>query len=62
MPVQKFHSIEEMNARAAEPQASLAERIAYVWSLALTMGKPLPRGLFKFRSVEEMNAAREGGR
>lgn len=62
MPIQKFRSIEEMNARATEPQATLAQRIAYVWSLAMTMGKPLPRGVFKFRDIEEMNAAREAGR
>lgn len=51
-----------MNARATGPQTTLAEQIAYVWSLATTLGKPLPRGVFKYRSVEEMNAAREAGR
>lgn len=58
MPIQKFRSIEEMNA-APEPPADTADRIAYVWALALTMGRPLPRGVARFRSIDELKASRE---
>jgi hypothetical protein len=60
MRVQKFRSIEEMN-KAPEPpsQESPFERFvqlcAQYWAIA---PKPYPRGVFKFRSIEEAQKAR----
>lgn len=59
MPVEKFRSIEAMNAATLQPDASLGRRIAFVWEMAMRLGRPLPRGVRKFRSVEEMSAARD---
>ena len=61
MPVQKFRSIEEMNkARAPEPEEPHFERFlrhcARYWAIA---PKHYPRGVFKFRSIEEAQKARE---
>jgi hypothetical protein len=55
MPVQKFRSIEEMNrAPVAELRSSDFERFlrhcARYWAMA---PKRYPRGVFKFRSIEE---------
>jgi hypothetical protein len=59
MPVQKFRSIEEMN-KASEPQGSEFERFlrhcARYWAIS---PKKYPRGVFKFRSIEEAQKARE---
>jgi hypothetical protein len=63
MPVQKFRSIEEMN-RAPVPESrssgSNFERFlrhcARWWAIA---PKNYPRGVFKFRSLEEAQKARE---
>jgi hypothetical protein len=60
MSVQKFRSIEEMN-KAPEPssQEPPFERFlrlcAQYWTIA---PKPYPRGVFKFRSIEEAQKAR----
>jgi len=60
MRVQKFRSIEEMN-KAPEPasQEPPFERFvrlcAQYWAIA---PKPYPRGVFKFRSIEEAQKAR----
>ena len=60
MPVQKFRSIEEMN-KAPEPssQEPSFERFvrlcAQYWAIA---PKQYPRGVFKFRSIEEAQKAR----
>ena len=54
MPVQKFRSIEEMNA--APPRASAQDfdrflrHCARFWKIA---PKIYPRGVFKFRSIQE---------
>jgi hypothetical protein len=61
MPVQKFRSIEEMNkAVAPESQEPPFERFlrhcARYWAIA---PKRYPRGVFKFRSIEEAQKARE---
>ena len=61
MSVQKFRSIEEMNkAPAPELRGSNFERFlrhcARWWAIA---PKHYPRGVFKFRSIEEAQAARE---
>jgi hypothetical protein len=61
MPVQKFRSIEEMNrAPVPEPRGSDFERFlrlcARYWAIS---PKRYPRGVFKFRSIEEAQKARE---
>ena len=61
MPVQKFRSIEEMNkAPLPESQEPHFERFlrhcARWWAIA---PKKYPRGVFKFRNLEEAQAARE---
>ena len=61
MPVQKFRSIEEMNnARPINsPGSDSFERFlrlcARYWAIA---PKRYPRGVFKFRSIEEAQKAR----
>lgn len=60
MPVQKFRSIEEMNqAPLAPPGPSDFERFlrhcARYWAIA---PKIYPRGVFKFRSIEEAHSPR----
>ena len=61
MPVQKFRSIEEMNnARPlvrGEPDIDRFFRhCARYWAIA---PKRYPRGVFKFRTIEEAQKARE---
>lgn len=61
MPVQKFRSIEEMN-RAQVPESrksdfeSFLRHCARYWAIA---PKDYPRGVFKFRTIEEAQEARE---
>jgi len=60
-PVQKFRSIEEMNnAAVPEDQEPPFERFlrhcARYWAIA---PKRYPRGVFKFRTIEEAQKARE---
>ncbi len=60
MTVQKFRSIEEMNnAPASESRRPDIERFlrhcARYWSIA---PKRYPRGVFKFRTIEEAQNAR----
>jgi hypothetical protein len=59
--VQKFRSIEEMNrAAVARDPASDFNRFlrhcARFWALA---PRRYPRGVFKYRTIEEANAARK---
>ena len=61
MPVQKFRSIEEMNkAPLPESRGSDFERFlrhcARWWAIA---PKQYPRGVFKFRTIEDAQKARE---
>lgn len=61
MRVQKFRSIEEMNkASVPEPDEPPFERFLRhcerYWAIA---PKQYPRGVFKFRSLEEAQKARE---
>jgi len=61
MPVQKFRSIEEMNkAPLPETREPHFERFlrhcARWWAIA---PKKYPRGVFKFRTIEEAQEARK---
>lgn len=61
MPVQKFRSIEEMNkAPLPEARGSHFERFlrhcARWWAIT---PKHYPRGVFKFRTIEDAQKARE---
>lgn len=61
MPVQRFRSIEEMNrARVLSNRTAPFERFlrhcARYWAIA---PRRYPRGVFRFRSIEEAQAARE---
>ncbi len=61
MRVQKFRSIEEMN-KASEPESSeppferFLRLCARYWAIS---PKRYPRGVFKFRTIEEMQEARK---
>jgi hypothetical protein len=60
MPVQKFRSIEDMN-RAPVPRCRVPDierflrHCARYWAIA---PKVYPRGVFKFRTIEEAQKAR----
>ena len=61
MPVQKFRSIEEMNSapvmsRGSEDFERFLRHCARYWAIAPRI---YPRGVFKVRSVEDAQAARE---
>lgn len=56
MPVQKFRSIEEMNAAPPRPSAQadfdrFLRHCARYWIIA---PRVYPRGVWKFRSIEDM--------
>lgn len=61
MPVQKFRSIEEMNKahpiNSSEPDSfeRFLRLCARYWAIA---PKRYPRGVFKFRTIEEAQRAR----
>jgi hypothetical protein len=60
MPVQKFRSIDEMNrAPVVATAGSVVDRFfrhcARYWKLA---ARTYPRGVFRFRTIEEAQAAR----
>ncbi|HEX7153949.1 MAG TPA: hypothetical protein VF618_20840 [Thermoanaerobaculia bacterium] len=66
MPVRKFRSIEEMNrdvrwAETGDP--SIPRRIAQLWDFSERLlgdvGTCIPRGVRKYRSVEEAQADRD---
>ena len=61
MSVEKFHSIEEMNDAPVRPPARsdvdrFLRHCARYWAIA---PKTYPRGVFKFRTIEDAQAARE---
>lgn len=62
MPVRKFRSIEEMNEAwewLPPGDPGIARQIRYLWGMVgATLGPYLntPRGVHKFRSIEEKNA------
>lgn len=60
MPVQKFRSIEDMNAspvqaRPGDAVERFLRHCARYWTIA---PRAYPRGVFRFRSVEEAQRAR----
>jgi len=61
MPVQKFRSIEEMNNARRLPESRVPDferflrHCARYWAIA---PKRYPRGVFRFRSIEEAQKAR----
>jgi len=62
MPVQKFHDFEEARqALHCDPHdPRLPDRIQALWSFSrsLTSPDPFPRGIHRYRTIEEANAAR----
>lgn len=66
MPVHKYRSVEEMPDVALLHDAgdpAIPPRIRYLWRLAEALLAPvgtcIPRGVHKFRTIEEANAHRE---
>jgi hypothetical protein len=61
MPIWKYRSVEEMpEAWAMPPRGPLGRRIRAVLSLGrITEPLPGPRGVRKYRSIEEANADRD---
>ncbi len=61
MPVQKYRSVEEMPRPERVPDDALLARIRAVMARARLFAPALamPRGVAKFRSIEEANAARD---
>ncbi len=61
MPVWKFRTIEDMNRhKLAEEEARLGERIRFVLDFgAFCAPQHCPRGVHKFRNIEEANAFRQ---
>ena len=62
MPIQKFRSIEDMPPvpRCKTLDEECLRRIAGLWEWSTAFGARIyPRGVFKFRSIEEAQAARE---
>lgn len=63
MPVQKFRSVEDMPRPPWEGTANSVElrrRIAGLWARAARISpRVYPRGIFKFRSLEEAQEARD---
>jgi len=62
MPVQKFRRIEDMPPvpRCKSLDAECLRRIAGLWEWSSAFGARIyPRGVFKFRSIEEAQVARE---
>jgi len=60
MPVQKFRSIEEMN-RAGVPESRHSDFEGFLRHCArywLISPKRYPRGVFKYRTIEEAQKAR----
>jgi hypothetical protein len=61
MPVERFHSIEEMNATPIRGDArdSFKRFVIHCTRCRLIVQRNNPRGVFKFRSIEEAQAARQ---
>lgn len=63
MPVRKFRSAEEMNAApvARAPASNFARFLRHCARFRLISPKIYPRGVFKFRDLQEAQAARARG-
>ncbi len=65
MPIKKFRSIEEMDEARRElwcdkPDAAYFERVGKLWEASSRLNpRKFPRGVFKFRTIEEAQAHRE---
>jgi len=66
MPIWKYRTIEEMNRQERwlpSGDSSIAQKIRYLWGLAEILLQPvgtcIPRGIRKYRSIEEANADRD---
>lgn len=63
MPIQKFRSVADMPRPMGEgirDNAELRRRIAALWARSARISpRVYPRGVFKFRSLEEAHLARE---
>jgi hypothetical protein len=62
MPIYKFRSVEEMDAHTwrAPGDPALYQAIRFTWELARrTNPRRFPRGVHKYRSIDEMNRADE---
>jgi len=62
MPVRKFHSVDEMRREqrvsADDPRLPEVIRTVWEWGWEMAGRAEPPRGLLKFRSVEEADAHR----
>jgi hypothetical protein len=65
MAIKKFRSIEEMDELRREawcdkPDAAYFERVGRLWELGSRISpRTFPKGVFKFRSLEEAQAQRD---
>jgi hypothetical protein len=62
MPIQKFRSVEEMPpVDWCDPQGEeFLRRVSKLWARSSAFSQRIyPRGVFKFRSIEEAQQARE---
>ena len=59
MPVTKYRSVADMPRPRSGRDESLVLRIRALWNRAFLLSPPaFPRGVRRFRSIEEANAAR----
>jgi hypothetical protein len=61
MPVEKFHSVEEMNAapvRVTATEDSFARFLRHCARYSTVRPRIYPRGVFRFRSLQEAQEAR----
>ena len=60
MPVYKYKSFEEAEQALFHPDDAYFQRVRELWKFADTLC-PIryPRGIFKFRTIEEANAHRD---
>jgi len=62
MPVEKFRSVEEMNVapvRATAAEDSFARFLRHCARYLTVHPRTYPRGVFRFRSLQEAQAARK---
>ncbi len=65
MPVEKFRSVEEMDAARGDlwcdqPDAACFRRIARLWERSARISpRQFPKGVIKYRTLEEAQADRE---